>query len=207
MPRLRLNAQHWKQFSNGISESRSDWMKEVSNTIVTIMERQRVLMGLSTKDYYNEFLGCKINYRTLMNMLERKSVVSAELLLSFCFTYGYDIKKLSEISRLIQSSDSFDEYQQIGAAIEALGKRGIYEASINMTQACPSAGLQQRKRLSKILYAFGESLPDEDNEYDYRAENDAAKEINRSVQKQIEELKKQQENEAHTTDIKIKETL
>ena len=52
MPRLRLNAQHWKQFSNGISESRSDWIKEISNTIVTIMERQRVLMGLSTKDYY-----------------------------------------------------------------------------------------------------------------------------------------------------------
>lgn len=65
MPRLRLNAQHWKQFSNGISELRSDWIKEISNTIVTIMERQRVLMGLSTKDYYTEFLGCKMSYKTL----------------------------------------------------------------------------------------------------------------------------------------------
>lgn len=207
MPRLRLNAQHWKQFSNGISESRSDWIKEISNTIVTIMERQRVLMGLSTKDYYTEFLGCKMSYKTLTNILEKESLISSELLLSFCFTYGYDIKKFLEVFKLIHTNDSFDEYQQIGAAIEALGKRGIYETSINMTQACPSAGLQQRKRLSKILYEFGQSLPDEDNEYDYLAENKAIEEINHSVRQQIEELKRQQEKEAHTTEIKIKETL
>ena len=76
-----------------------------------------------------------------------------------------------------------------------------------MTKACPSAGLQQRKRLSKILYEFGQSLPDEDNEYDYLAENKAIEEINHSVRQQIEELKRQQEKEAHTTEIKIKETI
>ena len=140
-------------------------------------------------------------------MLEKESLISSELLLSFCFTYGYDIKKFLEVFKLIQTNDSFDEYQQIGAAIEALGKRGIYETSINMTQDCPSAGLQQRKRLSKILYEFGQSLPDEDNEYDYLAENKDIDEIQHSVRQQIEELKRQQEKEAHTTEIKIKETL
>ena len=48
---------------------------------------------------------------------------------------------------------------------------------------------ESRRELLATLRQMQAQLPDEDEEYDYLAENKAVEDINRSVRQQIEELK------------------
>lgn len=102
MSTLRVDEENYREFVETISDARQDWIDAVGDGAITIMERQRYLLGMSIKTYYTEFLGCKMNYRTIRDVLDRTSPVPTELMLSFCFTYGYDIKRFLEVSELIK---------------------------------------------------------------------------------------------------------
>ena len=54
----KINENNYRQFVEQISESRKAWAKNVSDSAIIIMERQRHLMGLSLLKFYGEFLGC-----------------------------------------------------------------------------------------------------------------------------------------------------
>ena len=108
MSTLRVDEENYREFVETISDARQDWIDAVGDGAITIMERQRYLLGMSIKTYYTEFLGCKMNYRTIRDVVDRTSPVPTELMLSFCFTYGYDIKRFLEVSELIKQGLSFD---------------------------------------------------------------------------------------------------
>ena len=100
MKKPHINAANWKSYSDGIAEKRESWVKETSATIVCIMEWKRFILGLSMDDYYGGLLHYKMNPRTCRKMLDGESNVPMELFLSFCFTFGYDIKRFAASSEV-----------------------------------------------------------------------------------------------------------
>lgn len=119
---LKIKEENYRKFVEETSRKREDWIKSISDSAVVIMERQRYLMGMSKQEFYGVFLGCPMNSRTYRKIIEKQILVPENLLLSFCFTYGYDLKRFQEVSKLIDTHDYFENYQQIGAAVECLGK-------------------------------------------------------------------------------------
>lgn len=183
MSTLRVDEENYREFVETISDARQDWIDAVGDGAITIMERQRYLLGMSIKTYYTEFLGCKMNYRTIRDVVDRTSPVPTELMLSFCFTYGYDIKRFLEVSELIKQGRSFDHYQQIGASIEALGKEGIYQLAESVFKNCTDANLYNRRRCSETLQAFADGLREGHEDTDALRVKNAAKKIVRKAEK------------------------
>lgn len=105
-----------------------------------------------------------MNYRTIRDIVNRTKPVPTELMLSFCFTYGYDIKKFTEVANFLKTGHSMDYYQQIGASIEALGRHGIYQLAEVVSRSCTNADQYNRKRCAELLIAFAKSLETEENE-------------------------------------------
>ena len=112
---LKIKEENYRKFVEETSRKREDWIKSISDSAVVIMERQRYLMGMSKQEFYGVFLGCPMNSRTYRKIIEKQILVPENLLLSFCFTYGYDLKRFQEVSKLIDTHDYFENYQQIGA--------------------------------------------------------------------------------------------
>lgn len=183
MSTLRVDEKNYREFVETISDARQDWIDAVGDGAITIMERQRYLLGMSIKTYYTEFLGCKMNYRTIRDVLDRTSPVPTELMLSFCFTYGYDIKRFLEVSELIKQGQSFDHYQQIGASIEALGKDGICQLADSVFKNCTDASLYNRRRCTETLQAFADGLREGHEDTDSLRVKNAAKKIVRKAEK------------------------
>jgi hypothetical protein len=117
MKKPPINTANWKSYSAGIAEKRESWVKETSATIVCIMEWKRFILGLSMDDYYGGLLHYKMNPRTCRKMLDGESNVPMELFLSFCFTFGYDIKRFAASSEFLGSDKSNGDYLRIGAAV------------------------------------------------------------------------------------------
>ena len=115
MKKPHINAANWKSYSDGIAEKRESWVKETSATIVCIMEWKRFILGLSMDDYYGGLLHYKMNPRTCRKMLDGESNVPMELFLSFCFTFGYDIKRFAASSEFLGSdfADSMERADNI----------------------------------------------------------------------------------------------
>lgn len=198
----KINENNYRQFVEQISESRKAWAKNVSDSAIIIMERQRHLMGLSLLKFYGEFLGCPMNIRTYRKLVNREIPVPQELLLSFCFTFGYDIGKFDNVSKLIDSQDSFGDYQQIGAAIESLGKAGVYQLSEAIQKFCTDATLYNRRRCAEILTKFAENLEYRDNaSVNPKEISDMADSVNKAADEALAEFARKNEKEASSDDV------
>ena len=151
---LKIKEENYRKFVEETSRKREDWIKSISDSAVVIMERQRYLMGMSKQEFYGVFLGCPMNSRTYRKIIEKQILVPENLLLSFCFTYGYDLKRFQEVSKLIDTHDYFENYQQIGAAVECLGKGAIYQLAAATQTVCTDTSQYARRRCGEALTAF-----------------------------------------------------
>ena len=111
---LKIKEENYRKFVEETSRKREDWIKSISDSAVVIMERQRYLMGMSKQEFYGVFLGCPMNSRTYRKIIEKQILVPENLLLSFCFTYGYDLKRFQEVSKLIDTHDYFENLNVSG---------------------------------------------------------------------------------------------
>lgn len=144
---LKIKEENYRKFVEETSRKREDWIKSISDSAVVIMERQRYLMGMSKQEFYGVFLGCPMNSRTYRKIIEKQILVPENLLLSFCFTYGYDLKRFQEVSKLIDTHDYFENYQQIGAAVECLGKGAIYQLAAATQTVCTDTSQYAKKTM------------------------------------------------------------
>lgn len=198
MSALRVDEKNYKEFVNAISEARNGWIKAIEDSAITIMEQQRLLLGMSIKTYYSEFLGCSMNYRTLRDIVNRTKPVPTELMLSFCFTYGYDIKKFTEVSNFLKTGQSMDYYQQIGASIEALGRHGIYQLAEGVSRSCTNADQYNRKRCAELLIAFAKSLEAENESENNKRVEAAGEKIATQADAEIAAIKSEAESSSNT---------
>lgn len=202
MKKFPINAANWKSYSAGIAEKRESWVKETSATIVCIMEWKRFILGLSMDDYYGELLHYKMNPRTCRKMLDGESDVPMELFLSFCFTFGYDIKRFTASSESLNNGRSNGDYLRIGAAVEALGNTGIRELASNISNSCASATFTARRQLARVLRDFADSMERTDDiAADEAALNCAVDSVNKEASSEIERLKRVQDREEVSTDV------
>lgn len=202
MKKPHINAANWKSYSDGIAEKRESWVKETSATIVCIMEWKRFILGLSMDDYYGGLLHYKLNPRTCRKMLDGESNVPMELFLSFCFTFGYDIKRFAASSEFLTSGRSNGDYLRIGAAVEALGKNGVCELASNISSSCASATFATRRQLTRVLRDFADSMERTDDiATDKASLNRAIDSVNAEAANEIERLKRVQDREEVTADI------
>ncbi len=206
MATLKIKEENYRKFVEEISDKREEWIKSISDSASVIMERQRYLMGMSVKDFYGVLLGCPMNSRTYRKIIEKKIPVPEHLLLSFCFTYGYDLKRFQEVSKMIDTYDYFENYQQIGAAIECLGKGGIYQLAATVQTACTDTSLYSRRRCGETLTTFAKK-----KEYEEEAIKNpeivkaAAESVNAVVDEAIAERKERDSRESISYDIKLKD--
>lgn len=150
---LKIKEENYRKFVEETSRKREDWIKSISDSAVVIMERQRYLMGMSKKEFYGVFLGCPMNSRTYRKIIEKQILVPENLLLSFCFTYGYDLKRFQEVSKLIDTHDYFENYQQIGA--EVIRNPEIIEAAAaSVNEAADEAIVERKKRDSQEAISY-----------------------------------------------------
>ncbi len=202
MKKPHINATNWKSYSDGIAEKRESWVKETSATIVCIMEWKRFILGLSMDDYYGGLLHYKMNPRTCRKMLDGESNVPMELFLSFCFTFGYDIKRFAASSEFLGSDKSNGDYLRIGAAVEALGKNGVHELASNISNSCASATFATRRQLARVLRDFADSMERTDDiATDEASLNRAIDSVNAEAANEIERLKRVQDREEVTADV------
>jgi hypothetical protein len=202
MKKPHINAANWKSYSDGIAEKRESWVKETSATIVCIMEWKRFILGLSMDDYYGGLLHYKMNPRTCRKMLDGESNVPMELFLSFCFTFGYDIKRFAASSEFLTSGRSNGDYLRIGAAVEALGKSGVCELASNISSSCASATFATRRQLARVLRDFADSMERTDDiATDEASLNRAIDSVNAEAANEIERLKRVQDREEVTADV------
>lgn len=205
---LKIKEENYRKFVEETSRKREDWIKSISDSAVVIMERQRYLMGMSKQEFYGVFLGCPMNSRTYRKIIEKQILVPENLLLSFCFTYGYDLKRFQEISKLIDTHDYFENYQQIGAAVECLGKGAIYQLAAATQTVCTDTSQYARRRCGEALTAFAKK-----KEYDEEVIRNpeiieaAAASVNEAADEAIAERKKRDSQEAISYDIKLKELV
>lgn len=160
---LKIKEENYRKFVEETSRKREDWIKSISDSAVVIMERQRYLMGMSKQEFYGVFLGCPMNSRTYRKIIEKQILVPENLLLSFCFTYGYDLKRFQEVSKLIDTHDYFENYQQIGAAFakkkeydeEVIRNPEIIEAAAaSVNEAADEAIAERKKRDSQEAISY-----------------------------------------------------
>lgn len=160
---LKIKEENYRKFVEETSRKREDWIKSISDSAVVIMERQRYLMGMSKQEFYGVFLGCPMNSRTYRKIIEKQILVPENLLLSFCFTYGYDLKRFQEVSKLIDTHDYFENYQQIGAAVakkkeydeEVIRNPEIIEAAAaSVNEAADEAIAERKKRDSQEAISY-----------------------------------------------------
>ena len=191
---LKIKEENYRKFVEETSRKREDWIKSISDSAVVIMERQRYLMGMSKQEFYGVFLGCPMNSRTYRKIIEKQILVPENLLLSFCFTYGYDLKRFQEVSKLIDTHDYFENYQQIGAAIECLGKGAIYQLAAATQTVCTDTSQYARRRCGEALTAFAKK-----KEYDEEVIRnpeiiEAATVVETAVAAEAEKLRTRQPN-------------
>ena len=180
-----------ESYSDKAAEGREAWIEESSKTIVDMMEWKRFLFGLSREDFQVGLLGCKINFRTFEKMLRGEAVVPLNLFLSFCFTFGYDLKKVDAVSKLLKDGKATDAYQKIGAAVEATGKTSVYELASNLSDTCPTATGTVRRQLAKALYELGKSMEGiDDITTDKEMVRKVASEVNEEAKAEVKRLEK-----------------
>ena len=202
MKKPSINAANWESYSDGIAEKRDSGVKETSSTIVCIMEWKRFILGLSMDDYYGGLLHYKMNSRTCRKILNGESDVPTELFLSFCFTFGYDIKQFSASSEFLNDGRSSGDYLRIGAAVEALGKTGVRELASNIPSSCASAAFTTRRQLARVLRDFADSMERTDDiATDEASLNRAIDSVNVEAANEIERLKRVQDREEVSADV------
>ena len=125
-----------------------------------------------------------------------------ELFLSFCFTFGYDIKRFAASSEFLTSGRSNGDYLRIGAAVEALGKNGVCELASNISSSCASATFATRRQLARVLRDFADSMERTDDiATDEASLNRAIDSVNAEAANEIERLKRVQDREEVTADV------
>lgn len=208
MLKLKIKEENYRKFVEEVTDKREEWIKSISDSASVIMERQRYLMGMSIKEFYGELLGCPMNSRTYRKIIEKKIPVPENLLLSFCFTYGYDLKRFQEVSKLIDTYDYFENYQQIGAAIECLGKGAIYQLATTMQTACTDTSMYARRRCGEVLTAFAQTKEyEEETIKNPEVIKAAAASVNAAVDEAIAERKEKDSHEAVSYEIALKNLL
>lgn len=157
---LKIKEENYRKFVEETSRKREDWIKSISDSAVVIMERQRYLMGMSKQEFYGVFLGCPMNSRTYRKIIEKQILVPENLLLSFCFTYGYDLKRFQEVSKLI------DARRRCGEALTAFAKKKEYDeevirnpeiieaAAASVNEAADEAIAERKKRDSQEAISY-----------------------------------------------------
>ena len=149
---LKIKEENYRKFVEETSRKREDWIKSISDSAVVIMERQRYLMGMSKQEFYGVFLGCPMNSRTYRKIIEKQILVPENLLLSFCFTYGYDLKRFQEVSKLIDTT-AFAKKKEYDE--EVIRNPEIIEAAVaSVNEAADEAIAERKKRDSQEAISY-----------------------------------------------------
>lgn len=152
------------QYANQIREPLDSWNKATQNSILAVIESQRIASGLNVATFYNTLLGSTCSYKTIQHIREGKKQVPLDLVLAFCYVYHYDFSELLGIKNAKGKEERFGDYIQIGASIEALGYHTIYNAAsniANLNSEGPSTA-SARRRCAQVLTAFAQNLQNEE---------------------------------------------